>query len=120
PLAAGPLLAAAYRARGLSDADEQLLRRLRFAGLPAETADVDALLARAADGRRSLDEIYLAAALDWSTARELERRAPERIEVPSGRTARLEYRDDGSVPAAVKPPEPVGPPATPRSGPPPA
>jgi ATP-dependent helicase HrpB len=117
PLAAGPLLAAAYRARGLSDADEQLLRRLRFAGLPAETADVDALIARAADGRRSLDEIDLAAALDWSTARELERRAPERIEVPSGRTARLEYRDDGSVTAAVKLQELFGLAESPRLGP---
>ena len=116
PLAAGPLLAAAYRARGLSDADEQLLRRLRFAGLPAETADVDALLARAADGRRSLDEIDLAAALDWSTARELERRAPERIEVPSGRTARLEYRNDGSVTAAVKLQELFGLAESPRLG----
>src|SRR3954452_23216146 len=81
PLVAGPLLAAAYRARGLSEADEQLLRRLRFAELPAAAGDVDALIARGADGRRSLDEIDLGAAIEWSTARELERRAPAIISV---------------------------------------
>jgi len=117
PLAAGQLLAAAYRARGLSEADEQLVRRMRFAGMPVAPADIDALIGRAAEGRRSLDEIDLASALDWTAARELERRAPERIDVPSGRTARLEYRDDGSVTAAVKLQELFGLAESPRLGP---
>jgi ATP-dependent helicase HrpB len=117
PLAAGPLLAAAYRARGLSAGDEQLLRRLRFAGLPAEKSDVDALIAQAADGRRSLDEIDLQGALEWSASRELERRAPETIAIPSGRTAHLEYRDDGTVAAAVKLQELFGLAESPKLGP---
>jgi ATP-dependent helicase HrpB len=117
PVAAGPLLAAAYRARGLSEDDERLVRRMRFAGLPAAPSDIDALIARAADGRRSLDEIDLAAALEWSAARELQRAAPEVIAVPSGRTARLEYRDDGSVTAAVKLQELFGLAESPRLGP---
>ena len=107
----------AYRARGLSEVDEQLVRRMRFAGMPVAPADIDALIGRAAEGRRSLDEIDLASALDWTAARELERRAPERIDVPSGRTAPLEYRDDGSVTAAVKLQELFGLAESPRLGP---
>jgi ATP-dependent helicase HrpB len=117
PIAASELLAQGYRARGLSPADEQLVRRLRFAELPSLNEDVDALIARAAAGRRSLDEIDLPAALDWSVARDLERRAPAAIAVPSGRTARLEYRDDGSVAAAVKLQELFGLAESPRLGP---
>jgi ATP-dependent RNA helicase HrpB len=117
PLVAGPLLADAYRARGFSDADVQLLRRLRFAGLPSGPADVDALMSAASAGRRSLDEIDLRAALDRSAARELDRRAPETIAVPSGRTARLEYHEDGVVTAAVKLQELFGLAESPRLGP---
>jgi ATP-dependent RNA helicase HrpB len=102
PSAAAALLASTYRARGLSDADLQLVRRLRFAGLPSEDGDIDALIARAAAGRRTLEDIDLQGALDWSAARELDRRAPQMIAVPSGRTARLDYREDGSVTASVK------------------
>ena len=117
PVAAGPLLVDAYRARGFSDADVQLLRRLHFAGLPSGPADIDALLASAASGRRSIDEIDLRAALDRSVARELDRRAPETIVVPSGRTARLEYQEDGGVTAAVKLQELFGLAESPRLGP---
>src|SRR4029079_13084102 len=73
--------------------------------------------ARARGALRARRDRARAAALDWSTARELERRAPERIEVPSGRTARLEYRDDGSVTAAGKLQELFGLAESPRLGP---
>jgi len=110
---AAGLLAAAYQARGLSDADEQLVRRLRFADLPA---DVPSLLRAAAAGHRSLDEIDLRSALEWSVARDLERRAPETLLVPSGRTARLVYHHDGTVTAAVKLQELFGLAESPRLG----
>ena len=114
PEEAARLLAEAYERRGLSDADEQLVRRLRFADLPA---DVPALIRGAAAGRRALDEIDLRGALDWSAARDLERRAPETIPVPSGRTARLTYHADGTVTAAVKLQELFGLAESPRLGP---
>jgi ATP-dependent helicase HrpB len=110
---AARLLAAAYQARGLTDADEQLVRRLRFADLPA---DLPSLLRAAAMGHRSLDEIDLRTALEWSVARELERRAPETVPVPSGRTARLVYQHDGTVTAAVKLQELFGLAESPRLG----
>ena len=91
---AARLLADAYRARGWSEADTQLLRRLRFAEL---AVDVDALLRAAAAGRRAIDEIDLRAALDWPAARDLDRlragdaRRPERpddaAQLPGGRHA---------------------------------
>jgi ATP-dependent helicase HrpB len=117
PMAAGRLLAEAYRVRGFSQADEQLFRRLRFAGLTSTEQDIDALLSRAAAGRRSLDEIDLAASLDRHVARELDRGAPATLALPSGRTARLVYRDEGSVAAAVKLQELFGLAESPRIGP---
>lgn len=117
PPVAGQLLAEAYRARGLSKVDEQLVRRLQFAGLMSTEEEIGALLSRAAAGRQSLDEIDLTASLDWHVARELDRRAPPSIAVPSGRAARLVYRDDGSVAAAVKLQELFGLAESPRIGP---
>lgn len=114
PGEAARLLADAYAARGLTDADEQLVRRLRFADLPV---DVPFLLRAAATGCRSLDEIDIRAALDWSVARDVERRAPEAIAVPSGRPARLTYQENGTVVAAVKLQELFGLAESPRLGP---
>ena len=111
---AARLLADAYAARGLRDADVQLVRRLRFAGV---AIDVPSLLRAAAAGRRSLDEIDLRGSLDWPVARDLDRQAPETIGVPSGRTARLVYHEDGTVSAAVKLQELFGLAESPRLGP---
>lgn len=47
----------------------------------------------------------------------LDRLAPERLDLPSGRTAALEYREDGSVLASVKLQELFGLADTPRLGP---
>ena len=114
PAEAARLLADAYTARGLSEADEQLRRRMRFAGIDA---DLTLLLRRAAAGCRSLDEVDLRASLDAAVARDLDRRAPETLPVPSGRTARLVYHEDGTVSAAVKLQELFGLAETPRLGP---
>ena len=114
PLEAGRLLAAAYRARGWKDEDEQLFRRVRFAKL---AVDEDTWLASAAAGRRHVDEIDLGEALDWAVKRDLDRIAPATVAVPSGRMAKLHYHDDGSVSAAVKLQELFGLAESPRLGP---
>lgn len=114
PEIAARLLADAYRVRGWSEADTQLLRRLRFAELEV---DLDALLAVAAAGRRSIDDIDVRAALDWKQGQEVNRLAPENLTVPSGRTTRLHYQEDGSVVAAVKLQELFGLAESPRLGP---
>ena len=108
------MLADAYLVRGLGEADEQVVRRLRFAGIDVE---LPALVRTAAAGRRTLDEIDLRGALDWAATRDLDRRAPETIAVPSGRTARLMYHEDGTVSAAVKLQELFGLAESPRLGP---
>jgi len=97
-----------------SDADAQLLRRVRFAGV---AATADELVRRAALTAKSLDEIDLASTLTFDERQRLDRDAPERIDVPSGRTAQLEYEDDGSVSASVKLQELFGLADTPRVGP---
>lgn len=111
---AATLVARAYRERGWSDADTQLMRRLRFADL---AGDESALIAAAAAGRRAIDEVDLRAALEGSVARELERRAPAGLAVPSGRTTPLRYQEDGSVVASVKLQELFGLADSPRLGP---
>ncbi len=108
------LLTAAFLAREPGAADAQLLRRMRFAGLPC---DVPSLVARASEGRRALGEIVLADALTWQTKQQLDRLAPESIAIPSGRSAALVYEDDGSVSASIKLQELFGLADTPRIGP---
>lgn len=114
PIVATAMLADAYRSRPHDEATTQLLRRLRFIG--AEI-DVPALVAQAAAGVRSVSEMDLAAHLPWDLRTRLDRQAPERLEVPSGRTTALDYRDDGSVAASVKLQELFGLAETPRIGP---
>jgi ATP-dependent helicase HrpB len=114
PTTATALLAEAYLARPHDEPTTQLLRRLRFVG-----ADIDlpALVAQAASGVRSATDIDLAGHLPWDLRRRLDHEAPERLDVPSGRTAALDYRDDGSVAASVKLQELFGLAETPRIGP---
>jgi len=111
---ASRLLAEAYRARGWRSDDQQLFRRMRFAQLDV---DEDKLLLHATAGKKSLDQIDLPGALEWSSARELDRRAPQTLPLPSGRAARLLYHEDGSVSAAVKLQELFGLAESPRLGP---
>ena len=97
--AAASMLADVYVQRRLGADDQQLLRRLRFAGIDV---DVAGLVRAAAYGKRSLDDIQIADALTWEQRSQLERDAPARLPLPSGRSAPLEYREDGSVVASVK------------------
>jgi ATP-dependent helicase HrpB len=119
PTAADPqertrLLAAAWRDRGPDAASTQLLLRARLAGVEL---DLLSLSERAAAPARRLDEIDLSSALTWDERRRLETAAPAQLAVPSGRTVRLTYRDDGTVSAAVKLQELFGLAETPRIGP---
>jgi ATP-dependent helicase HrpB len=114
PEAAAALIAEAFATRGLSASDARLVRRLRFAGIGI---DVPSLVRQAAFGRRSLDEVDLGGALAWEARQELERAAPERLTVPSGRAHPIEYHEDGSVSAEVKLQELFGLAETPRIGP---
>ncbi|MBK5299320.1 MAG: ATP-dependent RNA helicase [Vicinamibacteria bacterium] len=113
PTTAASLLAQAFLSRPHDEATTQLLRRLRFIG-----ADIDlpGRVAQAASRTRSLDDIDLAALLPWDLRTRLDREAPKRLDVPSGRTAALDYRDDGSVAASVKLQELFGLAETPRIG----
>jgi ATP-dependent helicase HrpB len=110
---AASLLAAAYLRRGLGEDDQQLLRRLRFAGVEVKVAD---LLRTAAYGKRALHEVDLVQALTGEQRSVLGREAPPRLALRSGRSVALEYREDGSVVAPVKLQEMFGVLETPRIG----
>lgn len=114
PVERSRLLARAWLDRGPDAATTQLLTRARFAGC---ALNLDALVQAAAFDARHLDDIYPADALAWADRQYIETSAPETLTVPSGRTARLTYRDDGSVVAAVKLQELFGLADTPRLGP---
>jgi ATP-dependent helicase HrpB len=107
------LLADAWLLRGPSGEDEQLVRRVKFAG---HEADVASLVRAATYGVRSLADVRLSDVLPAQLVRDIERDAPETIAVPSGRHVRLEYNADGGVTASVKLQELFGLAETPRIG----
>jgi ATP-dependent helicase HrpB len=112
--AAARLVAQALRERGLGEENERTRRRLRFSAIAAE---IDRLIAAASAGRTRVPALDLEQMLDPAQRRDLERLAPETIALPSGRRARLEYREDGTVTAAVKLQELFGLAEAPRIGP---
>jgi ATP-dependent helicase HrpB len=111
---AARLVADAWLERGPDPPVVQLLRRARFAGCDI---DVPALVAAAAMGASAIDAIDVAGQLPYETARTLASQAPEVISLPSGRTAKVDYAEDGTVSAAVKLQELFGLAETPRLGP---
>ena len=111
---AARLLAEAWLSRAPTDADAELLRRLRFAGLEV---DLPTLVRGAALSATSVATLDLAGHLPFDVARRLEARAPTGLPVPSGRAAPLSYGDDGTVTAAVKLQELFGLADTPTLGP---
>jgi ATP-dependent helicase HrpB len=115
PGTAARLLAEAIARRGMGEPGERLRRRLRVAGLEA---DLHGAVLAACQGRTKLPD--LAHPERWlhpGTRSRLDRLAPERIALPSGRTAALDYREDGSIVAAAKLQELFGLGETPRVGP---
>jgi ATP-dependent helicase HrpB len=113
PMEAARLLVDAFLARPLTEDDEQLARRLRFAGIDL---DVRALAERAASGARALPDLALHRALRAEETRRMDELAPASLPVPSGRRAPLTYQDDGTVIASVKLQELFGLADTPRVG----
>ncbi len=111
---AGDLVLAEFRRRGLPPEAEALRLRSRFAGLEL---DLDALMSDACRGCSRLAEVHVAESVPKALRFELERLAPTRLAVPSGRTVPLEYRDDGTVVASVKLQELFGLGETPCLGP---
>jgi len=114
PEIAGRLLAEAILRRGPDPEAAAILRRLRFAGLEADLAGI---VRRACAGRTTKPAVDLASHLSPGVQRELDRLAPESIALPSGRRARLIYREDGVVVAPVKLQELFGLADSPRLGP---
>jgi ATP-dependent helicase HrpB len=114
PVAAATLLAQAWLSRPHDEATTRLLRRLTFA---SAGVDVPALVSHAATGVSRLQEIDLEAALPREVRDRLERDAPARLALPSGRTVPLDYREDGSVAASVKLQDLFGLTETPTVGP---
>jgi ATP-dependent helicase HrpB len=115
PEVAEGLLAEALERRGLGDAGEKVRRRLRLAGLEA---DLSAAIVSACRGRTSLPPLDEPGQwLDAATRAKLDRLAPERLSLPSGRTTALDYRGDGSVFAQAKLQELFGLAETPAIGP---
>ena len=117
PEVAGDLLARAWLERERDEAMTQLVRRLRFARIDIELPSIVGVVAAAS---KTLDDITarrVEESLPFEVRRTLEQSAPESIDVPSGRRARLEYLDDGAVAASVKLQELFGLAASPVVGP---
>jgi ATP-dependent helicase HrpB len=114
PEVAAGVLAEALERRGLGGAAERLRRRLRVAGLEA---DLHAAVVAACRGRTNLPDLDRPERwLDPGARSRLDRLAPERLALPSGRTTALDYREDESVVAAAKLQELFGLGETPRIG----
>ena len=114
PVIAATTLVEAFLARPLGPDDEELVRRLRFAGI---AEDMAALSRRAAAGQTTLSRVRLADGLEWSTRQKIDECAPTHFAAPSGRLHRIEYREDGTVAVAIKLQELFGLAETPRIGP---
>jgi ATP-dependent helicase HrpB len=113
PAEAAGIIAEEYLRRGPGAADRALLRRLSFAGVDTTFED---LVRSASMGRTRLSDVDLAGSLSKEAAAALARNAPAMIAVPSGRSVVLDYRDGGSITAAVKLQELFGLADSPRIG----
>jgi ATP-dependent helicase HrpB len=94
--------------------DPALLQRVAFAEL---VIDWPPIIEQAVAGRSRTDDVDLAAFLPYDLRRKLDSLAPQSLPLPSGRSTRLDYREDGSVIASAKLQELFGLAETPRIGP---
>ncbi|MDH3627797.1 MAG: helicase-related protein [Acidobacteriota bacterium] len=111
---AADLLVNAWSQEVPGDDDEQLQRRLDFAGL---TFDFTTAFRHHVWGQRSLPETTRHDLLPYELRRDLDRRAPSRWKLPSGNHASIVYRQDRSITSGVKLQELFGLFETPKIGP---
>lgn len=97
--------------------DALLLREINVAVDPLEAHRLEEEHARKNVAPELLRRLAFAGLEYGADPRRVAQLAPERIDLPSGRTARLEYQDDGSVVASVKLQELFGLADTPKIGP---
>jgi ATP-dependent helicase HrpB len=98
----------------LDEETATLVHRARFAGVDV---DWNAVTAQAAVGRSTIEAMRLHDFLDYATLQRIDSGAPSGYTLPSGRQARLDYREDGTVVAAAKLQELFGLADSPRLGP---
>jgi ATP-dependent helicase HrpB len=108
------VLAGVWQDAPRTSAEQQLFVRLDFANIQP---DMDQVLASAAADATRLDQVDIESALPWDIRQRLLTDAPLRLPLPSGRTAALNYGENGVVRAAVKLQELFGLAETPRIGP---
>jgi ATP-dependent helicase HrpB len=108
------LLRDAFVARGVTPDQTEAAARLRFAGVDP---DLEAAAALACAGATALPALDLLGTLPAPMRRRVEAAAPATLALPSGRSTRLRYRDDGAVVASVKLQELFGLASSPRLGP---
>jgi ATP-dependent helicase HrpB len=108
------LLAEAWMDREPPEQIAQLLRRARFAGVDL---DLTTLVHEAAMAAETVDDIEIATRMPYNLSKTLATEAPPTITLPSGRTAPLDYLEDGSVAVSVKLQELFGLADSPRLGP---
>src|SRR6185503_13720382 len=99
PAIAARLIEESYLRRGPSEAETELLRRLRVAGSPLAFDD---LVRAASQAVSKLSDVDVARHVPDDVRQTLERHAPSTLAIPSGREVPLEYRDDNRVVASVK------------------
>jgi ATP-dependent helicase HrpB len=92
--------------------DKLLLKEINVAPDPEEVARLTPKKQHSPEMQRRLAFAGMQEPDKW-----LDQLAPERIDLPSGRTAKLDYQEDGSVVASVKLQELFGLADTPRIGP---
>ena len=92
----------------------ELRQRVAFAQLDIDWTPI---VEQAVAGRTRAEDVDVAAFLPYDMRRKLDALAPSSMPLPSGRSARLEYREDGSVLASAKLQELFGLAETPRIGP---
>ena len=109
------MLATEWLRRPRDDRTARLLARLAFAGIDLDLAASVAIAA--ATARRVTDIVITEDHLPWATRQTIERLAPDRVKVPSGREMTVEYEPDGGVAVSVKLQELFGLAATPTIGP---
>jgi ATP-dependent helicase HrpB len=114
PDEAGRIVADEYTRRGPTERDAQLMRRIGFAGAAMSFPD---LVRVASEGARRFSDVDLSAHVPRDLRQTIDRLAPDQLQLPRGRRARLAYLDDGRVVAAVKLQHVFGLAEAPRLGP---